>query len=68
MKEFAVSKEIRVRAKMMATSSAVKIVTAWGRDQKASYDGKTAEHPTHHYRLGCILECSIVELRSYYGW
>ena len=42
MKEFAVSKGMRVRAKTMATSSAVKMVAAWGRDQRASNEVKTA--------------------------
>ena len=46
MKESAVSKEIRVRAKRRATSSEVKIVVVWGMDQKASKEGKTAELPT----------------------
>ena len=44
MKEFGGSKEMRMRAKRMATSSAVKTVAAWGRDQRASDEGKTAEY------------------------
>ena len=46
MKESAVSKETRVRAKNMANSSSMKTEAVWGRDQKASKEGKTAELPT----------------------
>ena len=45
MKEFAVSKEMRVRTKRMATSSAINMLAAWGRNQRASNEGKTAEQP-----------------------
>ena len=47
MKESAASKETRVRAKNMATSSSMKTEAVWGRDQKASKEGKTVGLPTH---------------------
>ena len=50
-------KEFAVRAKRMTTSSAVKMVVAWRMDQRASNEGKSAEHPItpsdfDSYRLG----------------
>ena len=72
------SNEMRVRAKRMATSSAVKMVAAWGRDQRASNEEKTAEQSTPSSDLdpsvltgtveACVLEWSRAELRSSCGW